>query len=277
IALSYCWGGPQPITTRQDNAQDHTNGIVFSELPKTLQDAIFVTSELGMRYLWVDCLCIIQDDPEDVAREISLMAQIFEQAYVSISAASAASVHEGFLANQNAPVGTAVPVTFNFPDSDMTPLLIERVERTRDPANDPINLRAWTLQEHILAPRMLVYSTEELWWQCESSVTHSKGQEEDLYYFSSKLEKHRRSLDYWRSIVQDYSRRFLTYSNDKLPALAGIAARFSRTSSARYFAGLWDIDLLGELMWCSSRSDISRPATQRAPSWSWASVDGEVH
>jgi hypothetical protein len=275
-ALSYCWGGPQPVITTCRNAQDNTDGILFSSLPKTIQDAIFVTSELGIRYLWVDCLCIIQDDPEDVAREISLMAQIFEQAFVTISAASAASVHEGFLSNQNTLLGTALRVSLETPDSDMVTVLVEREQRTRDPANDPINLRAWTLQEHILASRMLIYGTEELWWTCESSITHSKG-EEDLYRFSSSQETHRRSLDYWRSVVHDYSRRFLTYPNDKLPALAGIAAHFSRSSRAKYLAGLWDIDLLGDLMWCSNRSGISRPVAQRAPSWSWASVDGEVH
>lgn len=81
----------------------------------------------------------------------------------------------------------------------------------------------------------------------------------------------------WRSIVRGYTRRFLTVTTDKLPAIAGVAAQYSETFGSGYLAGLWDFDLISELMWCSTRSDITRPVVQRAPSWSWAAVDGEIH
>jgi hypothetical protein len=69
----------------------------------------------------------------------------------------------------------------------------------------------------------------------------------------------------------------LTVSSDKLPAIAGIAAQYGKGLNSAYLAGLWEFALLSELMWCSTRSDITRPIVQRAPSWSWVSVDGEVH
>jgi hypothetical protein len=281
-ALSYCWGGQQPVVTIHHTAQDHTDGIVFSRLPQTIQDAAVAAVKLGIRYLWVDCLCIIQDDLEDVTREIALMAQTFENAFVTISAASAASVHEGFLYRRNRSQDTLLELPFETSEPTPARILVERIDQAQDPATDPINLRAWTLQEHILATRMLVYSTERLWWTCqESEASHAREQDDnkDIQFVPSqrKSDPERYTLRYWRSIVRDYSRRFLTYSNDKLPAIAGIAARYNQVFEGKYLAGLWESSLLSELMWCSDRSDITRPLVQRAPSWSWASVDGEVH
>ena len=66
-------------------------------LPKTIQDAIFVTHELGLRFLWVDTFCIVQDDEEEKAREISNMDRIFSEAEITIAAARASHVYEGFL------------------------------------------------------------------------------------------------------------------------------------------------------------------------------------
>jgi hypothetical protein len=72
-------------------------GIPASELPKSLGNAIIATRKLGLRYLWIDSLCIVQDDKKDKAEEISEMPQIYQNAYVTISAASAANCHDGFL------------------------------------------------------------------------------------------------------------------------------------------------------------------------------------
>lgn len=143
-SLSYCWGGLQPLTTTRATAQDFTDGIVFSKLPKTLQDAMIVTSQLGLRYIWVDALCILQDDPEDVSREISRMAQIFQGAFVTISAAKSASVHDGFLSTYRLQHRDP-PLKLPFQPLDATPgsIIVERVHRAYNHAHDPINLRAW--------------------------------------------------------------------------------------------------------------------------------------
>jgi hypothetical protein len=206
------------------------------------------------------------------------MARTFEQAWLTISAASAASVHEGFLNTRKPPQDTFLELPFE----TNSHILVERVERAHDPATDPINLRAWTLQEHILSPRMLVHSAERIWWTCqESEASRSRDEDDfgDIRFVSSqrKNDPERYTLQGWRSIVRDYSRRFLTFPNDKLPAIAGVAARYADVFKSRYVAGLWEKYLLSDLMWCSERSAITRPYVQQAPSWSWASVDGEVH
>jgi hypothetical protein len=278
ISLSYCWGGPQPVMATQSTAQDITNGLAFYKLPNTLQDAMIVAYKVGIRYLWVDCLCIIQDDPADVTREIARMSQIYQNAVFTISAASAASVHEGFLGRRNTSHKPSFKLPIEVPGKLGGSVFVEREQTASDLAVDPINIRAWTLQEHILATRLLVFGSKELWWTCATVTRNLNGFQPSNQFaaLGSKSNLNRFSLDSWRSIVRDYSRRFLTYPNDKLPALAGCAALYSQVYSGRYLAGLWEFALLSELMWSSNCPDISRPHIQRAPSWSWASVDGEI-
>jgi hypothetical protein len=69
VALSYCWGGPQVSTTTVDILSQNIEGLNCATLPQTLQDAIFFTRKLGIGFLWVDVLCIIQDNTEDKAKE----------------------------------------------------------------------------------------------------------------------------------------------------------------------------------------------------------------
>jgi hypothetical protein len=99
IALSYCWGKSLPFTTVTSNLQKHkeAGGIEYTQLPKTLQDAIFLVRYLGIRYLWADCLCIVQDDKADWEREASRMADVYSNAYLTIAATRASHCGEGFL------------------------------------------------------------------------------------------------------------------------------------------------------------------------------------
>ncbi|EXA32447.1 hypothetical protein FOVG_16368 [Fusarium oxysporum f. sp. pisi HDV247] len=95
--LSYCWGGPQRITLSKARVKNGQLSFDTSTLPQILQDAVRVCGELGLNFLWVDALCIIQDDPEDKAKEIGHMVNIYENSYVAIMASRAKSVEEGFL------------------------------------------------------------------------------------------------------------------------------------------------------------------------------------
>jgi hypothetical protein len=99
-ALSYCWGEEQPSATLNSNLSTYLlNGIDTSLLPQTIQDAVTVTRRLGIQYLWVDSLCIIQDSDDDKAHEIGRMSQIYSNAYVTISASSSAKCTTGFPEN----------------------------------------------------------------------------------------------------------------------------------------------------------------------------------
>jgi hypothetical protein len=109
IALSYCWGGPQEITTTVATLESHTSSLP-ANLPRTIQDAIDVTRSLGFQYLWIDALCIIQDQESDKAHEIRDMGLIFKNSTLTIAAASAHSVHEGFLHDRSyIPLAESLP------------------------------------------------------------------------------------------------------------------------------------------------------------------------
>lgn len=91
IALSHCWGGKQPLVTTKNNICSMKTFIPWGELPNTFQDAITVTRTLGLKYIWIDSLCIVQDDAQDWEREAAKMALIFEAAYVTIAATAASN------------------------------------------------------------------------------------------------------------------------------------------------------------------------------------------
>ncbi|KAG0645397.1 Heterokaryon incompatibility protein [Hyphodiscus hymeniophilus] len=101
LALSYCWGPPQasypPLKTEAISLVSRLRGIASDSVPKTIADALTVTRALGYRFIWIDSLCIIQDDPSDWQKESSLMRRIYGSASVTLVAASSTSAYDGFL------------------------------------------------------------------------------------------------------------------------------------------------------------------------------------
>ncbi|KAG9186805.1 hypothetical protein G6011_09913 [Alternaria panax] len=100
VALSYVWGGDQTFKTTLSSLTSMHEKVSILALPRTLQDAIIVCVALGVRYLWIDCICIAQDDEEDLARELAIMPLIYHRAWVTISASTADTVSTGFLHDQ---------------------------------------------------------------------------------------------------------------------------------------------------------------------------------
>lgn len=101
VALSYPWGSPdqaarQSKTTRE-NIHDRAISINLQAVSQVIQDAAIVCKLLGVRYLWVDALCIIQGDLQDWEKESTTMGNIFRNAYLTIGAAAIESCHESFL------------------------------------------------------------------------------------------------------------------------------------------------------------------------------------
>lgn len=97
--LSYCLGADLDgvVTTKKANLQEHQAGIMISTLPKTVQDAATICLRLGIRYLWVDALCIIQDDAEDWKAESARMGDIFSRSHITLAAHRASSCKQDFL------------------------------------------------------------------------------------------------------------------------------------------------------------------------------------
>jgi Heterokaryon incompatibility protein (HET) len=320
-ALSYCWGSTPQLTTTQEKLHSLTrDGIEIEKLPKTLQDAIHATRKLEIQYLWIDSLCIIQDSAEDKAIEISKMSQIYKEAVVTISAAVASDCGHGFLEDRKE-VRERLDASFFLPYALTDEIEAEDLPRyvreggvgqvylcqdsscgfeIRDFTQEAISQRAWTLQESWLSPRLLIYGSGPLKWQC-LTASHSFGgtppsqaaqeivpiKPRQRFFPSSEdptpSDTETISSD-WQYLVRQYTSRAITDPNDKLPALSGIAAEFQRLSGDEYLAGLWRSTLPHSLLWHQlpapspkpTKNIIQLPSAYRAPSWSWASVDGTI-
>jgi len=145
-ALSYCWGGAQTFTTTKMTLNDRIHGIFLSGVAQTIQDAILATRALGIRYLWVDALCIVQDDFKDKVREIAAMGAIFRNALVTIAATSSSNVHEGFLSARSPAQACLLP--FTLPDGAFgtVSLVASDFQLLRD---EPLNRRGWTFHKRM--------------------------------------------------------------------------------------------------------------------------------
>ncbi|RDL29918.1 uncharacterized protein BP5553_10545 [Venustampulla echinocandica] len=287
IALSYCWGGPQSFCTTADNLVRMTQGFALAALPRTLQDAINVTRNLGIKFLWVDALCIIQDSAADKAVEINNMGHTYRNATLVLVAENASHVEEGFL--RKISIGDGLPLPFVLPSKEVTEVILFDHKTTEDELA-PLQQRAWSFQESALASRLLTFEAHRLTWRCHKYANkpifpHHIGSRcstaPDLTKLINTIHSSGELRDAWRLVANDYSRRNITYLEDRLPAIAGVAALL-QTSEYQYIAGIWNQpsaghkNLLFELLDWEVSSPHGKPAMYIAPSWSWLSVNNQI-
>jgi hypothetical protein len=297
VALSYCWGGPQPVTTTLANLGSMEQRIPLTKLPKTLQYAVRLTRSVGQRYLWVDALCIIQDSGEDMRREIQKMGSIYRNAVFTISAARASKVSEGFLGRQ--PESTPLPSVrwqLDIPGMGMHTIFISTwYGQPGYWPKHPLDRRGWTLQESMLSPRLMVFSEYEPIWHCravqgktaKASVIEYANLSRRLpdWFFAEQADPDNpwkfsriQMPALWESIVKNFTGRALTNKEDRLDAVAGISAELQRRSKDDYFYGHWRECFVRQLLWHVFPSSVSlEERRRRAPTWSWGSVDGTVY
>ena len=296
-ALSYCWGDSQRVTMTTVNMNDMLHGIATSTLPQTIQDAITVTRKLDLQYLWVDALCIIQDSASDKGEEIAKMDRIYQNAQLTIFAASAEKCQDSFLATRSlrgdsSPSIILASVPFACPNVGSGTVSLRKAQ-TYWMNHEPLSKRGWALQERVLSSRMIIYSLWQMYLQCESQMKSDGGRTDR---FNGKLaglsvlSNHQMQSSGhiwgtsddaiwsgWAKVVINYIRRGLAQPSDKLPALSGIATRFQNATNDVYCAGLWKSSLLKGLKWIVAPPPHQcRPSIYRAPTWSWASVLGII-
>ncbi|KAF9479152.1 HET-domain-containing protein [Pholiota conissans] len=304
-ALSYVWGGEQYQKTTTSNINTYVREGINVVLPQTISDAILVTNKLGIRYLWVDALCIIQDSSEDKDNELGIMARIYRDAYLTISALSAFRADHGFLPDERAP--DVLPFYFADPSRSPGWMILKYIIPRFLPGSDihvdimpnPLDGRAWCLQESKLSPRRLIFQPPYLSYKCPSFNELDISQPPPLYardagapsddhiFFhantNTPTEDFRKELrEQWQRILMDYCERKITVSSDKLVALASIAETFQPLLDDCYIAGLWRKEFFDNLFWAvcppmgPDGNHLPRPSGYRAPTWSWASVDGKL-
>ncbi|KAK0431566.1 heterokaryon incompatibility protein-domain-containing protein [Armillaria borealis] len=296
VALSYVWGEKQPHRTTSKNLKSYIHGIPLKRIPKTIMDAITVTRKLGFHYLWVDSFCILQDSKDDKAQEIARIRHIFHDSYVTIIAACASKVSDGFLHNRRPTVANSFNseylLPFRCPDGNIGTMRLVMGHR-RLPFSEPVDNRAWCLEERVLSPRRLIYARHTLLYECHTVHDNVNGAPNFIslrateeipripnYISPPASAIHDDNLttgEAWYNIVTLYTQRDLTKPRDRLIAISGIAEHFQYFwPHSRYLAGLWEHQLPGSLLWHIPHIDDSRrrPDVYRAPSWSWASIDG---
>lgn len=312
MTLSYCWGkqtNPTWITTRE-NIQERQESFPSSELPATLFDALVIADRLGARYLWIDALCIVQDDVGEWEFEGGRMAGIYRGAALCIAASSATSSTSGILHKRSTSQLERFEGKLIRIDGTLTTRGANRTsERAKsslyfydesmhngiDPLDQyiehgPLSERAWALQERLLSPRILHYTRDQLVWQCEHcSVLEDRlpclpGRNFTSYRFRHDVLRvlRRRRLDggevadlWYKQIVPAYSGRKLTYGSDKLVAVSALARAVSLNHPDEYLAGLWRRSLIEGMLWRRIGAGC-KSGGYRAPSWSWASQDSGV-
>ncbi|KAE9364356.1 HET-domain-containing protein [Stipitochalara longipes BDJ] len=305
--LSHCWGKAHVIQTIKENLLLRMQGIDWDNLPKTFQDAITIVRALGIRFLWIDSLCIVQDDILDWKRESVRMAIIYSNSYINIAATGASDSRGGCLYPRSLKHTVPMCDIRSFPVEvqkvPQQPTIfvrpsLERVHQrysTRsshefdlpDSQTVPLLSRAWVFQERHLAPRTLHFHPSEMVMECKSGLRCEcsgldsvvpRGRRDSLHLRSSDRGEIFKS---WLDVVEEYSKLRLTRESDRLPALTGVATVFQKRLGCAYLAGIWQDDIARGILWAVTR--YQRVRSQRsvrrhnfAPTWSWASLTMDI-
>ncbi|CAG7555310.1 unnamed protein product [Fusarium equiseti] len=302
--LSHCGGSVRPSKLLRTNLQEFMDAISMDAIPRTFQDAIYATWRLGFQYLWIDSLCIIQDSKDDWNFESSLMAQVYSGCVLNLAAVSSNNSTGGLF--QSRPPSYLGPRFISVESmQDGFKSYYQLWDKSVWPATfefAKLNTRAWVMQERLLSPRTLGFTESQLFWECRcnrSCEEFPSGYPSELFErwqrdfpqpgLQGKLKIHslshyadgrfqddrgRRLSLAWHNLVMDYSKNSITYEQDKLPAISGLASLFAQQLGTAYHAGLWSSTLLSDLLWTANPGDyaVNRPLEYRAPLWSWASV-----
>ena len=260
-----------------------------------------VTHRLGLRYIWIDSLCIIQDSPQDWQQEAPRMRDIYSGSYLNIAAARGSGKEGGLFTRR--PLIALERCEVNW-GGDFLNLHVGLGSRwDLEFQRSPLRSRAWAVQELLLAPRIVYFCTDQMFWECAKrnanemfpdEVPQDKHQKKMIIYpyeeqstESDVMASKSRAISTWTDIVTQYSRGNLTFrSKDKLVAISGLAKAIGLPHED-YLAGLWRSCLLQQLTWQVNHTQYlltdpesfpvpRRDAMYRAPSWSWASVNGLV-
>ena len=178
-ALSYCWGGSQPTQLSEGNIESYQESITWQNLPATIRDAVEVTHRLGVQYLWVDSLCIVQGGRDDEkATEIELMAKIYTHAKFTIMVRRGKGANEGFLQRRILPFGTS-RLSLESETNQFVNLTYEAALEIDGRAT--LDTRGWATQEYVLSRRVIMFGSWQTSWSCRTErYLHSDGWAPDL-------------------------------------------------------------------------------------------------
>jgi Heterokaryon incompatibility protein (HET) len=299
FALSYVWGrfaeNDLCATSANISSLKKERGLAREELPQTILDVMKLVIELGGKHLWVDRLCILQDDENDKAQQIPCMDSIYSLAELTIIAASGSDAHDGV-------AGLSIP---RYIEQDTCRIGDELALMVIPPENTfsscTYNQRGWTFQERLLSRRSLIFTEGQAYWSCGSAdwserliLEPSNSRQESEAWKIPRI--HMGSYEripgeyardftrrHYNGLPRIYALKDFTNSSDILDAISGILRRCTLTTGDRFYWG--HILLPGvfedSLSWRKTHLEIDKrtalcPIRGRGekygvpfPSWSW--------
>lgn len=309
LALSYCWGKAKNFLLQGSNKNDllRRHGLlphIYEDLPKTVRDAIFTARGIRERYLWVDSLCIEQDNEKEKSQQIAIMDSIYTNAILTIIAADGKDVDSGLSGVQPGSRNIAQQTEEIHSDH----CIMAPLEEPKGLESSPWNIRAWTFQERLLSRRLIIFIGGQMVWRCHEAVAFEdmtapeRGKELEPFpwlsikpqhlgiktprkgYIDGSIEKLRdgrtiivrsETFKEYVKLIKQYTQRQLTNPSDILRALAGLLNIFERCFKSPTSQGLPEILLDAAILW-RPLEKLVRRSIDDIPSWTWAGWEGKV-
>jgi hypothetical protein len=246
----------------------------------------------------------VQDDKEEVKREIRKMSDIYMRAFVTISAATASHSDEGFL--QKCKLSECYVAIYELPfrgPKGIFGSIFSSEGSINSSDEEESDLRAWKMQKHMLPLRLLRYGSRQVEWKClqehgaNGGTVYDEFPPDETYFHGSPFQADfirpavgesgrfdvNRTLDNWVHVVEKFSRRDITNLADRLPAIAAITEQFAlvlQFESADYLAGIWKQGFPFQLLWhkpaSHERESLSLVFERGSPTWPWHSIKFEI-
>jgi hypothetical protein len=299
ITLSHRWTDPMKLKLTSATMAQYQLGIQLSDLPSVFRDAVQVCQYLDISYLWIDALCILQDEDQlDWDVESQNMYSVYSHAYLNISASSSLPEENSLFrvrdADNNLPSRLELDssgelIEYFVLDSYLWPNMVDQ---------SPLNNRGWVYQERFLARRVIHFGQTQLAWECRHfealemfprglprTTTSTFMSKPDFYEMLKTLRQNPDTTDtdfadFWQILVTNYARCDLTRRQDRSTAFEGIVKAVATRNRSRCVAGVWEHNLEYDLAWSridvKEESYLSSGRLPGVPSWSWIGVEGAV-
>lgn len=292
-ALTYCWG-PNPnaiFKTTSTNLGQNQSRIGLAKLNLLFREVIKILRSLGVVYLWIDALCIVQDSTDDWEHEASRMMSVYSNAYLTMSASESTSPDDFQIPPEPPAAGSNASIYWR---------CLEHVVEC-----GTLSKRGWCLQERCLSRRIVHLGSCQMSWECPGA-THDDHLRvnDDSEICDTELAADKRIMlgpkgflrddlrgrgrdpyRLWYAILNNYGERSLSFEKDRVPALSGLIELFKRATGDSLVSGLWRADVARGLVWSSVYDeDTPKPdfacgieadePTTLSPSWSWIRAHG---
>lgn len=289
VALSYVWGDKEQVyaPTRETYSALFRKGALRKlRLSKTMSDAMLLVKQLGVRYLWADALCIMQEDSSEKDQHIAQMGLVYQSALFTIIAASGNDCDAG-LPGVRPETRFKEQQLVQAGDITLLSSIQYPVDNILTAETSKWAQRAWTFQEELLSRRQMIFTDEQIWWRCSCATWCEESQLETEDHVGFLLTdqavvphlKDRYSKlkpKHYFDLVSKYAQRQLSYASDALNAFSGILSMLSDYSHEKFLWGLMNSTFERQLYWVGKAKMRNVPQKGYFPTWSWVAWEGDV-